>query len=324
MTPRDTTDHRLEETMFRRTTILKLLGLTLAGSTILFTDTALAEPAGTLTPFLDCVGTDAVTGNSIAFFGYSNTEAAAVDVEPGPANQTVGGPGGIFSGQPTTFNVGTYPRVFSVEFAPAPNALVVWQLNGQIAQANVSSPACQWAVTAPASAVRATAATLNGIVAPGGLATTYTFEYGTTAALGSTTPVADGGAGTAPALVQSDLTGLTANTQYYFRINATNGTGTTQGALQTFTTLTTLRITTSTLPTAHLNRRYATTLRAAGGAAPYSWSVASGSLPRGLSLSPRTGVLSGTPTRRGTAHFTVQVTGQATGIRSFALTVAPS
>ncbi len=67
--------------------------------------------------------------------------------------------------------------------------------------------------------------------------------------------------------------------------------------------------------------RYSVALRAVGGAAPYAWSVVAGTLPAGLSLNPRTGVLSGTPTRRGTARFTVRVAGQATAARSFTLTV---
>jgi|GEM_PF-710047 len=51
---------------------------------------------------------------------------------------------------------------------------------------------------------------------------------------------------------------------------------------------------------------YSTTLQATGGTSPYSWSVISGSLPAGLSLSSD-GVISGTPTTLGSAMFTVQV-----------------
>src|SRR6185503_14925313 len=45
----------------------------------------------------------------------------------------------------------------------------------------------------------------------------------------------------------------------------------------------------------------------AGGVTPYSWSITAGSLPAGLSISPSTGVISGTPTAQGTSNFTVQV-----------------
>jgi putative Ig domain-containing protein len=54
-----------------------------------------------------------------------------------------------------------------------------------------------------------------------------------------------------------------------------------------------------------------TTLVAANGTAPYTWSVTTGALPTGLTLSPA-GVISGTPTATGTFNFTVTVTDSAT------------
>ena len=41
---------------------------------------------------------------------------------------------------------------------------------------------------------------------------------------------------------------------------------------------------------------------------PYTWSIASGALPTGLSLTSGTGVISGTPTATGTFSFTARVT----------------
>jgi hypothetical protein len=53
---------------------------------------------------------------------------------------------------------------------------------------------------------------------------------------------------------------------------------------------------------------YSQTFTATGGMAPHgSWTVASGTLPTGLSLNPTTGVLSGTPSNPGLASFTVRV-----------------
>lgn len=52
--------------------------------------------------------------------------------------------------------------------------------------------------------------------------------------------------------------------------------------------------------------RYEASLSATGGTPPYSWSLAAGKLPPGLSLS-RDGTISGTPTAAGTYSFTVQV-----------------
>ncbi len=55
-----------------------------------------------------------------------------------------------------------------------------------------------------------------------------------------------------------------------------------------------LAITTTSLPAANVGSAYSATLTAAGGKAPYSWSVSSGTLPTGLSMSS-SGVISGTP-----------------------------
>jgi len=71
----------------------------------------------------------------------------------------------------------------------------------------------------------------------------------------------------------------------------------------------TLSITTTTLPKGHANRTYSVSLTASGGNAPYQWTVASGSqLPPGLTLSEAGGVLSGRPTKAMTYIFTVRVT----------------
>jgi len=71
---------------------------------------------------------------------------------------------------------------------------------------------------------------------------------------------------------------------------------------------------------------YATTLFATGGTTPYSWSVISGSLPAGLSLSASTGIIAGTPTAQGTSTFTAQAQ-DATGTTasaSFSITINPA
>src|SRR5262249_28755576 len=72
-----------------------------------------------------------------------------------------------------------------------------------------------------------------------------------------------------------------------------------------------LTITTTTLPAATVGAAYTTTLTATGGTPPYSWSIASGTLPAGLTLAASTGVISGTPTTAGASSFTVQVTSAA-------------
>lgn len=70
----------------------------------------------------------------------------------------------------------------------------------------------------------------------------------------------------------------------------------------------TLVVVTGTLPGGVQAAPYALTLAAAGGVAPLTWNVTSGTLPVGLTLDPSTGVLAGTPTTIGTSYFTVTVT----------------
>ncbi|WP_164931844.1 putative Ig domain-containing protein [Dyella sp. M7H15-1] len=69
-------------------------------------------------------------------------------------------------------------------------------------------------------------------------------------------------------------------------------------------------ITTSTVPNGTVGVSYSTTISASGGNSPYTFSLASGSLPPGLSLSS-SGVFSGTPTAGGSYTFTVRVTDAA-------------
>jgi acid phosphatase len=68
-----------------------------------------------------------------------------------------------------------------------------------------------------------------------------------------------------------------------------------------------LTISTTNLPAGTVSQGYSVQLNAAGGTAPYTWSVTSGALPAGLLLSS-SGVISGTPTTTGTTTFTAKVT----------------
>jgi len=63
-------------------------------------------------------------------------------------------------------------------------------------------------------------------------------------------------------------------------------------------------ITSTTIPDAKAGTPYSVTLTETGGLSPYSWSVSSGALPAGLTLSSN-GIVSGTPSTSGSTTFSV-------------------
>jgi hypothetical protein len=88
------------------------------------------------------------------------------------------------------------------------------------------------------------------------------------------------------------------------------------------------------LPNATIGTAYNAPISVSGGRAPYAFSVSSGTLPPGLSLSPETGLITGTPTSSGSFNFSVSAsdaTHQAKGnalvtlpVQSVAFTVSPA
>jgi len=82
-------------------------------------------------------------------------------------------------------------------------------------------------------------ATLVGKVNPEGLAATCQIEWGDSTSYGTTIPCPAGlGSGTSPVPITAQLTGLTANTTYHWRIVATDVNGTETGSDNTFVYLT--------------------------------------------------------------------------------------
>jgi len=101
-----------------------------------------------------------------------------------------------------------------------------------------------------------------------------------------------------------------------------------QTGSSTFNVMPPLSITTTSLPVATPNYIYHTALQASGGVEPLNWSVASGTLPAGMTINTA-GVIFGTPSTGGTATFTVKVTdssgspgGSFSKQQTFTLTVA--
>jgi hypothetical protein len=93
------------------------------------------------------------------------------------------------------------------------------------------------AVTGAATAITTTTAELAATVNANAQPTTYQLQYGTTTSYGQSTPVASAGAGTSPAALSAGVSGLKADTIYHYRVLATNASGTSAGADQTFETV---------------------------------------------------------------------------------------
>lgn len=106
-------------------------------------------------------------------------------------------------------------------------------------------------------------------------------------------------------------------------IAATSIADSTKEASSTVTISPGVAITTSSLPNGQTGSAYSATLAASGGTSPYTWSIASGQLPTGVSLSTTTGAISGTPSTAGMYNTTFRVTdavgGTATQALSFAI-----
>ncbi len=103
---------------------------------------------------------------------------------------------------------------------------------------------------------------------------------------------------TAPATVSSQLS---------ITITATSVAQPTQSVSTSFSVMPPPTIIYNPLPNAEPSYVYSSILSATGGVQPLSWSLASGTLPPGISLNTA-GALYGTPTAGGTFSFTVQVT----------------
>ena len=87
-----------------------------------------------------------------------------------------------------------------------------------------------------AGSVTTSGATVSGSVNPNRVATSYSVEYGPTAAYGSATTPVSAGLGSSAVAVSVPLTGLTSTTTYHARLVAVSSGGTTNGPDLVFTT----------------------------------------------------------------------------------------
>lgn len=181
-------------------------------------------------------------------------------------------------------------------------------------------------LTATANAENSVTATLNIVVSPAPVISTTTLPGVLNGATYSEQIIANGGVAPLIFTVSSGSLppGLNLNTNGFVTGRTTSDGGTynftvkvtDQGippltASKAFTLVVapapTLSIATTSLPAAALGSPYSAALAANGGVPPLTWSITSGSLPPGLTLTASTGQISGTPTTQSTTPFTFTV-----------------
>ncbi|HXP99156.1 MAG TPA: fibronectin type III domain-containing protein [Solirubrobacteraceae bacterium] len=89
---------------------------------------------------------------------------------------------------------------------------------------------------ASVTSITSRSATISAQIYPYGELATYRVEYGLSNTYGSSTPEASISAQHGTVSIQAQLTGLTPNSEYYYRIVATDGTGSEESPDATFTT----------------------------------------------------------------------------------------
>ncbi len=241
------------------------------------------------------------------------------------------------------------------------NAGVTWGLTGAGTLANQTSTSATY--DAPSSVSSSTSVTVTATSVASGTAdaqvsitvdpapqvTTTSLPAGTEGTAYSTTLGASGGTGAYTWAVSSGslpswaslsastgvITGTpNATSTTNFAVTVTDAAGVTSAAQALTLTINApppLAISTTTLPGGTEGTSYSTTLSATGGIQPYTWSVASGSLPAWANLNASTGVISGMPNASGTSTFTVKVTDSeptpvsiTSGSLSIAIAAAPA
>ena len=195
---------------------------------------------------------------------------------------------GTVSGTPTTAG----PINYTIELTDTTGATATATTTGTMAAviALTATPSTYTGVGAVYSQVN----TVSGGKAP----FTYTISNGATP-LGTTLNPATGTVSGTP---------TTAGVfNYTVTVTDSDGTAYTATAQSTGTIATAVTLTATASPATEVGRPYSQTNVAAGGIAPYTYSVSAGTLPLGTSLNTSTGTVSGTTSTAGAFSYTIKV-----------------
>ncbi|MFN7996484.1 MAG: putative Ig domain-containing protein [Bryobacteraceae bacterium] len=302
-------------------------GLTLSGATISGKPTA----AGTFNFTLQLSDSASSTP---ATKQYSITIVSALTITTAPTLPV--GTVGVSYSQTLQAAGGTTPYTWSVTQGTPPSGLSLDASTGVISGKPTATETSTFTVQvkdhAGATATKQFTLTIGSLPS----ITTTSLPAGTVGVAYSATVAASGGtqpytwsitagsppAGTSLNSASGTISGTpTSSGSFTFTVQVADSASNTATKQFTVSIAGALTITTApTLPTATVGTPYSLTLSASGGTAPYTWSIATGSLPAGLSLSPA-GAISGTPTVVGAAGFTAKVTDNtgASATKSFTL-----
>jgi len=260
------------------------------------------------------ISTSSLPGGTVGT-AYSTTLAATGGTTPYtwsvtsgalPAGLSIAASTGVISGTPTTSGTAS----FTVQVKDANNSTATKSLSIVVA-----------AAAQPPS--------ISTSSLPGG---TVNSSYSTTlTATGGKTPYSWSiSSGSLPAgLSLAASTGIisgtpTASGTSSFTVKVTDSSSPAQTATKSLSIAVTapaLQITTASLPGGIVGTSYSAVMVASGGTSPYTWSLSSGSLPAGLSLSSA-GQITGTPTTAASSSFTVKVTDSASNTATEGLSIS--
>ncbi|HEU5021723.1 MAG TPA: FG-GAP-like repeat-containing protein, partial [Bryobacteraceae bacterium] len=274
--------------------------------------------------------TDSAAGQSLTAKIPLSIVPATTTLKANPSILTAGAAAGDSVTGLFTASGGTPPYKFSASGLPAGISL---SETGELSGSTTAPGTYSAAVTVTDSAATAATATAGltihilGITSsslnPGAASAFYTSTF---SAAGGTPPVvfsADGLPAGLSLTGSGALTGAVENPGVVtFTVIAADSAGLTSSRAFTLTMGNPpVSAEGLTLPGGTVESLYSGSLKATGGAAPYSWSLLTGALPAGLSLSS-SGEISGIPTAPGSSTIGLKVTDSSGGVASGGVTIA--
>ena len=148
---------------------------------------------------------------------------------------------GTFTYNPAAGTLYSAPGNFGLSVSFAPVDSTDYGLGSATVTLNVvAATVVPTVATSTATSLASTSATLNAQITPNGSDTHAWFLYGTSSTLSGAaqTPSQDLGSGSAGVNTSSGISGLSANTTYYFQAVAQNSAGTSTGTIQSFVSAT--------------------------------------------------------------------------------------